>query len=88
MIEITKHVTKLPTRMSVGMIRFYQHVASGVPTRCRFYPSCSSYAAEALEQFGGLRGGWLALRRISRCHPFHEGGIDQVPSNSASKVSM
>lgn len=46
---------------------------------CRFYPSCSAYALEALRAHGAVRGSWLAVRRLSRCHPFHSGGIDPVP---------
>jgi putative membrane protein insertion efficiency factor len=50
-----------------------------LPPRCRFYPSCSAYAVEALRTHGVFRGGWLAVWRLLRCHPFHPGGIDPVP---------
>jgi uncharacterized protein len=64
----------------VLLVRGYQRLVSPLlPPACRFYPSCSSYAADALERHGALRGGWLAVRRLLRCHPFHDGGIDPVP---------
>lgn len=61
-------------------LRFYKRVLSPMlPAACRFYPTCSVYAIEAVEKYGALRGGWLAMKRISKCHPFHPGGVDLVP---------
>ena len=61
-------------------VRVYQSFFSALmPSACKFYPSCSQYAAEALALHGARRGSWLALRRLSRCHPFTRGGVDLVP---------
>jgi len=63
-----------------GLIRAYQLTLSPLlGPRCRFYPSCSQYALEAVGQYGALRGSWLALRGLARCHPWHAGGYDPVP---------
>lgn len=64
----------------IALIRAYQLCISPLlGPHCRFYPSCSQYAREALERYGALYGGWLAIRRVLRCHPWHPGGIDLVP---------
>jgi uncharacterized protein len=63
----------------LALIATYQGLASGRPSPCRFYPTCSAYAAEAIEVHGALHGGWLALSRVLRCHPFGARGVDLVP---------
>ncbi len=70
----------VPSRLLIGLTRLWQLTFSAVlPPTCRFQPSCSAYAIEAVERFGALRGGWLAARRIARCHPFGGSGFDPVP---------
>lgn len=67
------------------LIRFYQYIVSPLlGPRCRFYPSCSCYADEAIEHYGALKGSYLAVRRILRCHPWHTGGFDPVPRTQQS----
>lgn len=68
-----------PRRAVAGLIRAYQLAASPFPSPCRFTPSCSAYALEAVGRYGAARGGWLAFRRILRCHPFGRSGPDPVP---------
>ncbi len=66
--------------LALGFIRLYQLTLSPLlPPSCRFEPTCSRYAFTAIQRFGFARGGWLALKRLSRCHPFHPGGYDPVP---------
>jgi hypothetical protein len=70
----------------VALIRLYQLLISPLlPPACRFYPSCSHYALVAIRDHGVVRGGWLALARLARCHPWHPGGVDFVPDARACR---
>ncbi len=67
-------------RVALWLIRFYQRAISPLfPPSCRFTPTCSQYTYEAIEKYGLVKGGWLGVKRISRCHPFNPGGYDPVP---------
>ena len=67
-------------RLFLLLISFYQHGISPLkPPSCRYVPTCSEYARIAIERYGARKGGWLAIKRILRCHPFHKGGYDPVP---------
>ncbi|MHB8115701.1 MAG: membrane protein insertion efficiency factor YidD [Acidithiobacillus ferrivorans] len=66
--------------VAVVVVRGYQYVISPMlGQRCRFYPTCSEYACQAIERYGIAKGSWLGIKRISRCHPWHSGGVDPVP---------
>lgn len=73
-------------KILMSIIEFYQKAISPLtPPSCRFHPTCSHYGLEAIETHGALKGSWLAVRRISKCHPFHEGGYDPVPDKINEK---
>jgi uncharacterized protein len=73
-------------KIMLKFIRFYQLALSPLkPPTCRFYPTCSHYGLEAIKKHGALKGGWLTLKRILKCHPFHPGGIDFVPEEWPKK---
>jgi putative membrane protein insertion efficiency factor len=70
-------------KIFAGLIQIYRIFISPLfPPSCRFHPSCSVYAQEAIEAHGIFKGGWMGLKRISKCHPFHKGGYDPVPPSS------
>lgn len=76
------------TRLLVALLRAYRFAISPLYGQvCRYYPSCSAYALEAVERHGGFRGGCLALRRLLRCHPWSAGGVDHVPEGNARTCS-
>lgn len=67
-------------KILIGLIRFYQIAISPLkPPTCRFYPTCSQYGIEAIKRFGAIKGSWLTIKRILKCHPLHPGGFDPVP---------
>jgi putative membrane protein insertion efficiency factor len=67
---------------------YRRYVSPLLGPRCRFYPSCSAYALEAVQVHGALRGSWLAVCRLSRCHPFHPGGLDPVPRRDREQEAV
>ncbi|MGG3625811.1 membrane protein insertion efficiency factor YidD [Bacillus gobiensis] len=67
-------------KLFVMLIQLYQKIISPLtPPSCRFYPTCSNYGIEAIRTHGVIKGGWLTIKRILKCHPFHPGGVDPVP---------
>jgi len=66
-------------RILISLVKFYRaHISPLKPPSCRFYPTCSQYALEALEKYGAIKGTFLAVKRILKCHPFHKGGYDPL----------
>ena len=66
-------------KLIVAILRFYKLALSPLlPSACRYYPSCSDYMRQAVEKYGPVRGVWMGIKRIARCHPFHQGGLDPV----------
>jgi putative membrane protein insertion efficiency factor len=81
-------VVSLPGRAVLGLLWVYRRLVSPLlPRSCRFYPSCSAYAEQAVRTHGVLRGGWLASRRLARCHPWTPGGVDHVPPRRGSPAA-
>lgn len=76
------------TWLMIGLVKFYQYVISPlIPANCRYQPTCSAYAIEALKVHGPLRGGWLTVKRLGRCQPFGGFGFDPVPSRDKDSHS-
>lgn len=81
-----KPIRELPRRLLVGLVTLYRLLVSPVlAPSCRYWPSCSEYAIEALRSHGAARGSWLAAKRLCRCHPWSAGGVDHVPPAAPSR---
>ena len=73
-------IKTIPQRSMMVMLRFYKRqISPALPPCCRYFPTCSEYAMQAVTKYGAVKGGWLALRRVARCNPLHKGGYDPVP---------
>ena len=73
-------ISKLVNYLLIGLVQFYRYALSPLkPSTCRFYPTCSLYMLPALERYGPLKGSYLGIKRILKCHPFHKGGYDPLP---------
>ena len=80
MARVKQASSKISVSLMLGLIKIYRYCISPLlGQHCRFYPSSSQYSMTAIERFGAIKGGWLGILRIFRCHPWHKGGIDLVP---------
>jgi putative membrane protein insertion efficiency factor len=78
--EVEASSAGVPTRLGIWCVSAYrEYVSPALPPSCRYRPTCSEYTLRAIRKYGLLRGGWLGIKRICRCHPFHSGGHDPVP---------
>jgi putative membrane protein insertion efficiency factor len=85
-LDVAPTTPSVAARVLMLPIRAWRLVSVHLTPRCRFHPSCSAYALGALEQHGAIRGLWLAVRRLGRCHPWGGGGLDPVPPNTRSPM--
>jgi putative membrane protein insertion efficiency factor len=76
----------VPARLLMGPVKAYRVVSTRLPSQCRYHPSCSQYALDALRLHGARRGTWLAVKRVGRCHPWGGGGLDPVPRPEPTNV--
>ena len=89
MNPVVTFVFLLPRNLMVLVLRLYRAVISPLyGDVCRYYPSCSSYALQAVQQYGVVRGSWMGMRRIARCHPWAAGGVDDVPQRVGQKYAV
>jgi uncharacterized protein len=87
-LNIAGYHGRVISRLLILVLRGYKRFISPLlGPRCRFVPSCSEYAMQAIERHGPARGGWLALRRLARCHPLHPGGLDPVPERPGTDTT-
>ncbi len=94
MPKLLTKIARLPAGVLLGLVRVYQQLISpvlpavfGSACGCRFHPTCSQYASEALRHHGALAGSWLTLKRLAKCNPLHSGGLDPVPLPRCTRVS-
>ena len=84
MADVVASLKKMSANLAILLIRFYRATISPLfPSCCRYTPTCSQYGIIAIKRFGFLKGSWLTIKRISRCHPWHEGGYDPVPEKDS-----